>query len=135
MKEELKVGLTHTSELTVEKSHTAAAFGSGDIYVLATPMMVGLMENAARKAVEPALEEGSTTVGTHLDVAHLAATPLGMKVRAEATLIEIDGRKLTFKVLAYDEVEKIGEGTHTRFVINSEKFMKKNNEKIALRKN
>lgn len=127
--EMLKVGLKHVSELVVEEKHTAVAFGSGSIYVLSTPMMIGLMENAAMKAVEEVLGEGNTTVGIHLDVAHLAATPTGMTAKAEATLKEIDGKKLVFDIVAFDDQDKIGEGTHTRFIVNSDKFMKKTNEK------
>lgn len=128
--EMLKVGLRYTSELTVEEKHTAVAFGSGSIYVLSTPMMIGLMENAAMKAVEELLGAEYTTVGINLNVAHLAATPMGMKVRAEAILTSVDGKKLTFTVVAYDEQEKIGEGTHERFVVSCEKFMKKTNDKV-----
>lgn len=127
----LKVGMTYTSEIVVEMKDTAAAFGSGEIKVFATPMMIGLMENAALHAVDPHLPEGYKTVGTHLDVSHLAATPIGMKARAVAELTAIEGKKLTFKVTAYDEQEKIGEGTHNRYIINSAKFLKATEEKAA----
>ncbi|MBN2659609.1 MAG: thioesterase family protein [Spirochaetales bacterium] len=126
---ELKTGIAHETKRIVTDSDTAARFGSGGIAVFATPMMVGIMENAAMNCVGPYLEEGQTTVGTHLDVKHLAATPVGMEVRAVAELIEIDGRKLSFKVEAFDESEKIGEGFHERFIINTEKFLKKIQEK------
>lgn len=125
----LKVGDKFTSELVVEEKHTAAAFGSGSIFVFSTPMMIGLMENAALKCAEAGLPEGQSTVGTFVNVKHMSATPMNMKVTATATLIEIDGKKLTFEVVAFDEKEKIGEGTHGRYVIDSEKFLKRVNEK------
>jgi fluoroacetyl-CoA thioesterase len=125
----LEVGLKHTVEMVVEQKDTAAAFGSGNVLVLATPMMVTLMENAALKAVEQALPEGSTTVGTHLEVSHKAATPLGMKARAEAELIEMKGKKLIFKVTAYDECEMIGEGTHIRYIVSIDQFLENTNKK------
>lgn len=125
----LEVGLKHTVEMVVEQKDTAAAFGSGNVLVLATPMMVTLMENAALKAVEKVLPEGSTTVGTHLDVSHKAATPLGMKAWAEAELIEMKGKKLIFKVLAYDECEMIGEGTHIRYIVSVDQFLENTNKK------
>jgi len=129
MEKELKVGLKHVSEKIVTENDTAAVFGSGDMYVFSTPMMVGLMENAAMKAVADYLEEGWQTVGIHLDVKHLAATPMGMKVRAEAELMEIKGRQLVFKVEAFDEREKIGEGTHRRFIVERAPFMAKTEAK------
>lgn len=118
---ELKVGQVYETKKIVEEADTAAKFGSGGVYVFATPMMIGIMENAAMNCVAEVLGEGESTVGIHLDVKHLAATPMGMEVRAIAELIEIDGKKLRFKVEAFDEKEKIGEGTHDRFVINVEK--------------
>lgn len=125
----LELGLKASVEIVVEHKDTAAAFGSGNVLVLATPMMVTLMENAALKAVQPALEEGMTTVGTHLDVSHKAATPMGMKATAEAELIEIKGKKLIFKVVARDEKEIVGEGTHTRYIVETEKFLAATREK------
>ena len=96
---------------------------------IATPMMVGLMENASLSAVDGFLSEGYATVGTHLDVRHLAATPVGMKVYAQAELLEVDGKALTFKVEAFDEVEKIGEGIHRRYIISLEKFLERTSKK------
>lgn len=125
----LKIGDQFTSELIVEERHTAAAFGSGNLFVFSTPMMIGLMENAALKCAEAGLEEAFSTVGTHVDVKHMAATPMGQKVTATAELIEIDDKKLLFKVEAYDEVEKIGEGLHGRYIIHAEKFLKRVNQK------
>ncbi len=121
----LSVGSTTTSEKVVKQEDTAAAFGSGDINVFATPMMVGLMENAALNDALKQLPEGYSTVGTFVNVKHMAATPMGMTVRAEAELIEVDGKKLTYKVTAYDEKDKIGEGTHGRYIIHGERFLKK----------
>lgn len=122
---ELKIGLTFETKRIVEEADTAAKFGSGGIYVFATPMMIGIMENAAMNCVAKELEDGESTVGIHVDVKHSAATPMGMEVRAVAELIEIDGKKLRFKVEAFDEKGKIGEGTHDRFIINVDKFMKR----------
>jgi predicted thioesterase len=127
--QKLTIGDTFTSELIVEEKHTAAAFGSGNLYVFSTPMMIGLMENAALNCAALGLEEGLSTVGTFLDVKHIAATPLGQKVTATAELIEIDHKKLTFKVEAFDAIEKIGEGTHGRYIIDSKKFLERVEQK------
>lgn len=121
----LPVGSTTISEQVVEQKDTAAAFGSGDINVFATPMMIGLMENAALNDALKHLPEGYSTVGTFVNVKHIAATPLGMTVRAEAELIEVSGKKLTYKVTAYDEKDKIGEGTHGRYIIHGASFLEK----------
>ncbi len=120
----LSVGLNATVLKEVSLSDTAQAFGSGEVKVFATPMMIGLMENAALKAVDHLLPEGYATVGTHIDVKHLAATPVGMTVTAEAKLIGIEGKKLTFSITAKDELDLIGEGTHQRVIIPFEKFVK-----------
>ncbi|MBE0449396.1 MAG: thioesterase family protein [Clostridia bacterium] len=125
----LNVGDTYTSELIVEEKHTAAAFGSGSIFVFSTPMMIGLMENAALKCAEKGLDSDYSTVGMSVDVVHVAATPTGQKVKAVAELVGIEGKRLTFKIEAYDEIEKIGEGRHERYIINVEKFMDKVEEK------
>jgi len=127
--QKLTIGDTFTSELIVEEKHTAAAFGSGNLFVFSTPMMIGLMENAALNCAQRVLEDGYSTVGTHLDVKHLAATPLGQKVTATAELIEIAGKKLTFKVEAFDSIEKIGEGTHGRYIIESKQFLERVEQK------
>ena len=126
----LEPGLKFSVNYTVTDKDTAAAYGSGGLDVLATPKLVALMENAALNCVKPHLDEGLDTGGTHLDVAHLAATPVGMNVRAEAELIEVDRRRLVFSVKAYDEVELVGEGTHERFVVSMEKFVAKCNSKL-----
>lgn len=122
---ELRVGLTGRKELMVEERHTASHLGSGGVPVYATPMMVLAMEEAALSAVDPLLDDGRATVGVSLDVRHLAATPLGMRVTASAELMRIDGRMLTFRVEARDEAELIGEGTHVRAVVDLERFKDK----------
>ena len=119
---ELKPALKADAELTVGEEHTALSVGSGRVRVYATPMMIALMENAAVAAVEDALAPGEQTVGVRIEVRHLAATPVGMRVRAEAELIRVDGRTLTFRVSAADEKEPIGEGIHVRAVVDAERF-------------
>lgn len=121
----LAPGLTAEATTRVTDANTAAAVGSGGIVVFSTPMMIALMENAALRAVQPYLAEGESTVGTLVNIKHLAATPLGMNVRAVARLEAVEGRRLSFTVEAFDEKEKIGEGTHERFVIGVEKFLQR----------
>jgi len=120
--EEIVPGLVGQSEMVVHEENTARHLGSGNVAVLATPEMVRLMERAAVAAVDHLLPDGYRTVGVGVDVQHLAATPVGMKVRAQAELIAIVGRKLTFRVEADDEVERIGEGEHKRAIIDLERF-------------
>ncbi len=121
----MQPGLTYTSTLTVEEKHLACNVGSGDLQVLATPMMMALMENAAMLAVSNELEDGQSTVGGFISSSHLKPTGLGHTVTATAELIEVNGRKLKFKVTASDENGVIGEGEHLRFIIDAEKFMSK----------
>ena len=121
----LETGLTYTSRLTVGNENTAIALGSGDMPVLATPAMMALMENAAMLAVAPALEEGDTTVGGHIESSHLRPTPVGAEVSATATLEKVEGRKLYFKIIAHQGDVVIGEGTHLRFIVSREKFLEK----------
>ncbi|MGE5633417.1 MAG: thioesterase family protein [Caulobacteraceae bacterium] len=121
----LKVGMTAQVEKKVEENDTAVKFGSGSVTVLATPMLVALMENAALSAVDPFLGGSLATVGTSLNVKHIAATPVGMKVRAKAELVNIEGKKLTFRLEAYDDREKVGEGTHERYIIELSKFLER----------
>ena len=128
---ELTKGIIGKKELTVTKDKTAAAVGSGLLDVFATPQMIALMEATASESVAPYLDEGSTSVGTLVNVSHVAATPVGMTVRCESELIEVEGRKLVFTVKAYDECGLIGEGNHERFIVFSEKFMAKTNAKLA----
>lgn len=127
---ELNIGLKGRAETTVTPDNTAQAVGSGLVPVFATPYMIALMENAAVNAVQAALAPDEGTVGTRLDVTHDAATPIGLKVWAEAELTAVEGRKLTFSVAAYDEREKIGGGTHERFVIKPEKFVARAQGKV-----
>ncbi len=115
---------------TVSEENTALSVGSGSLKVYATPAMLALMEKAACKALEPILGEGETTVGTLLNVKHIAATPVGMQVSATAELLEKDGRRYVFKVTATDECGVIGEGTHERFAVLSEKFTEKTYSKL-----
>ena len=121
----LKVGIIGTQECTVTQELTAEALGSGLLPVFATPAAVALAEETAWKSVAPELEEGQGTVGTRMELSHIAATPVGMAVRCETELIEIDRRKLTFAVKLYDEKEKIADGRHERFIIDSAKFLAK----------
>ena len=119
---ELSPGLVGEASLVVEEKHTARHLGSGGINVLATPIMIALMEEAGRNAVEPRLEPGQLTVGAEINIKHLAPTPMGMCVTTRAELLAVDGRMLTFRVEARDEKEKISEGTHVRAIINLVKF-------------
>lgn len=125
----LKEGITYTAKQVVERKDTAAEYGSGLVEVFATPAMIALMENAALKTVLPYLGDDHNTVGFEVNVKHLKPTPVGMQVECTATLLEVDGKKLVFKVVATDEEGKIGEGMHTRYIINSKKFMDKLNQK------
>lgn len=125
----LHTGMTAEKSELVTDNNTAIKYGSGGVAVYATPAMIGLMEGTCLAAVDPHLPEGMATVGTHLDVKHLAATPVGMTVRATARLIEAAGKKLTFAIEAFDDNEKIGEGTHQRYIIDLAKFLQKAAEK------
>lgn len=127
--EGLKVGVTGQAKTTVSENNTAISLGSGGIPVFATPAMIALMENAAMNSVDRFLPEGNTTVGIKISSSHIAATPLGMEVTAKCELLEIDGKRLVFKVEAYDSAEKIGEGIHERFIVNTDKFMGKTDQK------
>jgi len=120
----LEAGQSAEVERVVTPDLTADAFGNPGVKVLATPFVVTLLENAAHAVMKPHLPAGAGTVGTMVEMKHLAPTPLGMKVRAKATLVETDGKRCLFQVEAYDEVEKIAEGRHERFIIpNLEKFL------------
>lgn len=127
---ELTKGITGISELTVSENELAVNVGSGSLEVLATPVMVMLMEKAACACISDFLEGDETTVGTEINVKHISATPKDMKVCAEAELLEVNGRELVFSVKAYDEAGDIGEGIHKRFVVYGEKFTAKANSKL-----
>ena len=121
----MQIGLSYTSKVVVNTTNTAVALGSGDMEVFATPAMVALMENAAMNAVADALDPGMSTVGIEISTSHLKASAMGATVTATATLTAIDGRRLTFTVSAHEGETLIGEGTHTRYVVNREKFLAK----------
>ena len=126
----LEVGIRGQKETIVTKQNTAAGIGSGSLEVFSTPIMILLMEESCFMSVSDKLDEGFTTVGISVDVKHLSATPLGMKVEINSELIKIDGRALTFKVEAYDEKGLIGEGIHKRFIVNNDKFQAKTDSKL-----
>ena len=121
----IEIGLKHTSELTVTDAVTAIAVGSGDMPVLATPMMMALMENAAMLAVKNDLPEGCTTVGGHIESSHLRPSKIGDKVSATAEVTKVDGKKIEFKIAAYSGDVLLGEGTHLRFIVDRERFLSK----------
>lgn len=121
----VEIGQKHTSELTVIDVVTAIAIGSGDMPVLATPMMMALMENAAMLAVENELPEGCTTVSGHIESSHLKPSKIGDKVSATAEVTKVDGKKIEFRVVAYSGDTLLGEGTHLRFIVDRERFMSK----------
>lgn len=121
----MEVGLTYVSKSVVTAANTASALGSGDMEVLATPAMVALMENAAMLAVKDSLPEGSTTVGVEMATSHIKASAVGAEISAVARLEEMDGRRLTFAVRAWDEKGAIGEGRHVRFIVDRERFLSK----------
>ena len=131
LKLDLPAGMTGTAELVVGEQHTAPRIGSGRIRVLATPVMINLIEAAALAAVEQSLPEEHQSLGTHLDITHVAATPVGMRVRATAEVVRVEGRTIHFKVRAEDERELIGEGTHERVVVNLERFDRRVQEKAG----
>ena len=121
----MELGIKGAAETVVVYENTAAAVGSGALEVFSTSSMIALMEKASRELVQPYLEEGQSTVGTRLEVSHVAASPIGAHIRAESTLVEIDRRMLTFEVKAYADGELIGEGRHQRCIIYAERFMEK----------
>jgi fluoroacetyl-CoA thioesterase len=127
----LEAGITGRAETVVDHSNTAKFLGSGELEVFATPAMIALMEQTCQQSVAGELEPGQGTVGTHLDISHDSATPLGMKVHVDSVLTEVDGRRLVFEVKAYDECGLIGQGKHERFIIFSEKFLAKTNAKLS----
>ncbi len=128
---QLKVGLTGSAELLVGVEHTAPSIGSGLVPVLATPVMINVIEAAALAAVEHLLPAGHQSLGIHLDIRHFAATPIGMRVRATAELTAIDGRTLSFRVAARDDREPIGDGSHQRVVVNVARFDQRVQKKLS----
>ena len=130
----LKPGLEGTAALTVDEAHTAPRIGSGRVHVLATPVMINLMEAAALDAAEHLLPEGHQSLGTRIDVSHVAATPVGMAVRATAVVTRVDGNRITFRVAAHDQQDLIGEGTHERVIVDVTRFDARVSDKAQGRK-
>ena len=131
MAKEIRVGLVNEARTQVTEANIASTMGSGSLRVFATPAMCCLMEKAASDLMDSLVEEGSTTVGTALNIAHTAATPIGMEVVAKAEITAVEGRKISFRVTARDESDEIGAGTHERFIVFKEKFQAKTDAKIT----
>ena len=127
---EITVGLKGEAFTEVEREDTALEVGSGSLLVYATPCMVALMEGAACEAIADCLPETKTSVGTELNISHLSATPVGLEVRAEAEVTAVDGNTITFRVAAFDEAGKIGEGTHKRVIVTTQRFLDKVYDKL-----
>jgi predicted thioesterase len=127
---EIVVGLKGKAEAVVDDSNTAEAACSGALRVFGTPFMIALMEKAAWSSLQQALEPGKGSVGTRIDVAHTSATPVGMKVYAESVVTAVEGRKVTFRVTAYDEAGEIGSGEHERVIIDNDRFMERTYSKL-----
>ena len=127
---EITIGMKAEVSSLVEREDTALEVGSGSLLVYATPCMVALMEGAACEAISQALPEDKTSVGVELNIKHLSATPVGLSVRAEAEVTEVEGSIVTFQITAYDEAGKIGEGTHKRAVISTQRFLDKTYNKL-----
>ncbi|MCD4694900.1 MAG: thioesterase family protein [Bacteroidales bacterium] len=125
METKIPTGIRHNIELDVDKNHSACFFGSGQVEVFATPALIAIMEKAAMESVVPYLPKGYTTVGSEVNVKHLKATPIGMKVKSESYLKTVNGNKLIFELHAWDEKGMIGIGTHTRVVVEKKVFMEK----------
>ena len=128
--ENLKTGLKNSAEKIVAENDTALSVGSGSLKVLATPVMVALMEKSAADLLEKILPDEFTSVGIFLEVNHTAPTPTGLKIFADAEIIEVDGKKISFKITAKDEHGEIGFGKHKRFIVNRKKFQEKADSKI-----
>ncbi len=129
--EELKIGTSYEKKFLVNKNDTALALGSGGEAVLATPRLVAWMENTAFEGVETSQPEDSTTVGTFIELKHLAASPVGVEIRIKATLVAIEKRALSFDIDAWDPVEKVGEAIHQRFIVDKGRFNEKVNKKLG----
>ena len=127
---EITVGLTNEKSVAVTIANTAIAMGSGALRVFATPAMIALIEGCCADSIEDELEDGMTSVGTHLDIEHLSASPIGASVLCRSRLVSIDGRKLDFEAEVYDNAGLIGKGTHTRFIVDADKFFKKTYDKL-----
>jgi len=123
----LEIGKTATVKTTVNNTNTAETVGSGNLEVFSTPMMIALMEKAACEVLADSLEAGHTAVGTQVNITHIAASPVGMGITATATIESISGREIKFAVVAHDDAGEIGNGTHTRFIVDEARFMDKTN--------
>ena len=128
---DIQIGAKASYRVIVDTSNTAKSMGSGSLEVFATPSMVAIMEKASTMALESYLEDGTTTVGTALDITHVSATPIGMNVYATSEVVAVGNREITFKVQAFDDAGLIGEGTHKRFIVMAEKFQNKANKKLS----
>ncbi len=128
---EMEKGIKNTIVVSVAEGDTARVLRSGTLDVWGTPAMAALIEETAWKSVAPYLNEGQSTVGSKLDICHLSPSPVGMNVRCETVLVEIDGRRLSFKAEVYDEAGLVGTASHERFIIDSERFMAKAEGKMA----
>ena len=126
----IEIGTKGFAETVVEKEDTAQLVGSGDLLVYATPCMVALMEGAACESIAPFLAEGESSVGISMNVNHTSATPVGMEVRAESEVTAVDGRKVSFRIAAFDEAGEIGNATHERFIIKADRFLEKTYDKL-----
>ena len=126
----ITVGMKGEVATLAEREDTAKEVGSGSLLVYATPCMVALMEGAACEAIQDALSDNQTTVGTELNIQHISATPVGLEVRAEAEVTAVEGKVITFQVKAFDEAGEIGKGTHKRVIVNTQKFLEKAYEKL-----
>ena len=127
---EITVGMKGEVATLVEREDTAKEVGSGSLLVYATPCMVALMEGAACEAIQEALSDNQTTVGTELNIQHISATPVGLEVRAEAEVTAVEGKVITFQVKAFDEAGEIGNGIHKRVIVNTQKFLEKAYDKL-----
>ena len=126
----IEIGLQGHAETLVEKEDTAQSVGSGGLRVYATPCLAALMEGAAYESIAPLLAADESSVGTRMDLTHSSATPVGMQVRAESTVTAVEGRKITFEIVAYDEAGEIGRAVHERVVIKTERFLEKCYDKL-----
>lgn len=126
----IEIGIKGLAETIVEQEDTAKVVGSGDLLVYATPCMVALMEGAACESIAPFLAEGESSVGISMNVTHSSATPVGMEVRAESEVTAVEGRKVSFQIIAYDEAGEIGRAEHERFIVKAERFLEKTYDKL-----
>ena len=131
MRGKIDVGRTYQSQTRVEEWMTAEKAGNRGVDVLSTPMLLQLVEEAAMQCVAPVLDPGEITLGTHVDLTHIAATPVGLIVRTEVEILKVDGRRVEFAFTAFDEREKIAEGTHERYVTSRERFRERLDEKLG----